>query len=291
MLDFLRWLRPLSPKDIHSEILEVLDSRPELASISVDAEDPWKLSVCLAGQGASSFALNLHNLAMHLSRTRPRRAVRREAIEHFITSILEMQAPPAISLDQLRPMVRHVDYAMHMSADFKNGNTGADALARPLFADLAVVLMLETENGFRSLNPDSLTEVDLTPQRLWQEADVNFEKMLLDLAVDEPREGFFQFYFPDAPWLAPSLLLRGSLFDEFMAERGIEGLLVGVPTRHTLLAADAADAAAIEKLAKATLSGLQEEHPQSEFIYLKEPGSDAFAPKLKRTENGLEALD
>lgn len=258
-------------EDVIAAALLHLRKHPAVADVRSQEDDPLAIDVWHDSDGEPSVRFNLHNLVQHLLGRGLSATAQQEQFDIWIQSTQDIFDVPGIIRDNLRPMVRHMDYVAAIGYAPEDPKVSV----RPLAGDLFGILMQETESSFRTPPLEDLAEANLTEEDAWQEAFKNLDRHLDSLEISKLADGFFALHLPEAPLMAGSLLLLPEKIDAILDSTGLSEALIGAPNRHTLFLADQPQRAMLEKVVASEQSA---DHPQSACIFSRKIGCDQLQP-------------
>lgn len=254
--------------------LHVWHSEQQEAPTTVDMTNMWKTYRAMLGDGLETDDL----------------------LREFTAAMAEDPDNITVEAGMLRPLIRHIEY-MGRDAEiaqplFENGeNLPADhpgVWAAPFAGDLVWMAALEAPGTVHPVTRKHLEALGLTGPQALEQAIENERGIAREICMEDVNEaGLAAFYYAGSDeWMTPTLLAHDKLFQDMMAENGMERCWVAHPCRERVFFTDPRLEYAGDMMAEAVRLFITESHPQSRLVFEVVRGCDMVSPVMVVPENG-----
>lgn len=268
-------VRPADAQSGIDEFAKEMRGRVEAADRSLRVEQAGPLHLVIStpsGKSQEMYLDNVHRLSQQ------RHGDEREALlDHYVRATIESLAPPVLAPEQVMPVVKHAAWIESAKRMFADKDQAWEGLFDPLGADLFLVYAQDTETGIRFLTKGDLKALGMQQPEVRALAIRNLARLVPEIEVHRGEQ--VAMVAAGGNYEASLLLLDD--FWRIESGRSHADLVFAVPARDLLLFADAADPAALMRLAElAQRVAGESAYAVSEALYVRTAaGVERYRPR------------
>ncbi len=266
MFKFLKSPPPLTtPEAVRDAIVDRLEKVKRVSSVEPVGRDPLGVDVQADGKSHKFF---LENAVVAVLQSGDSARGQHRTVRDYVDAFLSSLDQPALDLDNVYPIVRHVGYIEI---------EGAAPIHTEVAGDLVCTLALDTPQTLVTLSKEAIEEADFAMAEVWGAARVNLSTALKSVEDEDLGAGLHIMRLGE-PWLGLSLFLAPDLLQVARRELGAEMLYVAAPSREGVVYIDSAAPGALTHIKSAIDIGLGQDHPQSAYLFTLSEGDEAPVP-------------